>query len=345
MDRLSYYASRKSHSFENGRDGNTEYRIQNSGSIIQNPKSKIQNFNFSVFFRLCQITFIFILLSSQLFSGEFIEHGRIKGQDMPFRNPQAVSVSVDGTLYVVDSGNNRIQLFDKRGRFLRTIGGFGFKTDQFDQPTDIWTGSLINIYVADYNNRRVLRYDRSLNFISSLESNEAYDSDYQFEEVKSCALNSNNDLFVLDHSENKIIKFNRHGQPERSFGAYESGQGELQDPQQLHIFQNKFVLVSDAAAKAVFVFDFFGTFIRSVSTEVLHQPSGICVLPDDTILLADSGVNALFLINQNFSTLTSLTLKIRKPLSNLADVACWQDNQQIYLYLIDGNEIIFGVYK
>ncbi len=283
----------------------------------------------------------FHLLSAQKFS----ELGRIQGHDGPFSNPQAISVSVDGILYVVDSGNNRIQLFDKRGNYLRTIGGFGFENDQFDQPLDIWTGSLINIYVSDFNNRRVLRYDRNLNFISSLESNEALDPEFQFEEVKSCAVNSNNDLFLLDYSENKIIKFNRHGQAERSFGAYTSGIGELQDPQQLHIFQNKFVLVSDAAAKAVLIFDFFGTFIRSVSTEAFKQPAGLCILPDQTILITDPGSPAVYKIDRNFHSVAPVTINTLQPVSRPMDVACWFENQQIMLYLIDNNEVIFGVYK
>ena len=295
--------------------------------------------------RQLYVTLLIIVFSQVLFAQQFTELGRIQGHDGPFRNPQAVSVSVDGILYVVDSGNNRIQLFDKRGSYLRTIGGFGFGTDQFDQPMDIWTSSIINIYVSDYNNRRVLRYDRSLNYISSLESNEALDPDFQFEEVKSCAVNSNNDLFLLDHSENKVIKFNRHGQAERSFGAYTSGRGELQDPQQLHIYKNKFVLVTDATARAILVFDFFGTFIRSVSTEILKQPAGLCILPDDTILLTDLGSSALYKIDQNFKSIKPVTIKILQPISRPIDVACWSEKEQIMLYLIDDNEVIFGVFK
>jgi len=309
-------------------------------SKIQNPKSS----NFKPLWQLNVILFI-IVFSQSLCAQQFTELGRIQGHDGPFRNPQAVSVSVDGTLYVVDSGNNRIQLFDTRGCFLRTIGGFGFGTDQFDQPTDIWTGSLINIYVSDFNNRRILRYDRSLNFISSLESDDALDPDFQFEEVKSCAVNSNNDLFLLDHSENKVIKFNRHGQAERSFGAYTSGVGELQDPQQLHIYKNKFVLVSDATARAILVFDFFGNFIRSVSIEKLKQPAGLCILQDDTILLTDPGSSALYQIDHNFQSIKPVLIKALQPIGRPMDVAYWTENEQIKLYLIDGNEVIFGVFQ
>ena len=288
-------------------------------------------------------SFLFLFLFCITLSArEFIEAGRIDGQGKAFNHPQAVALSSDGQLYVVDSGNNRIQIFDKRGQFLRTIGGFGFESDQFDNPTDIWTRSFINIYISDYNNRRVQRYDRRLNFISSLISDEADDPDVQFEEIRSCALNSNNDLFILERGENKIVKINRRGEKERSFGTYESGDGELQEPQQLDILKNNFLLVSDAGAKSVFVFDFFGNFIRRISSPQFIHPAGLCVLQDAFILLADSESNQLFSISADFSEITTITLKTSRPVRRLRDAAVWKTEKETLLYLIDGDQVIIG---
>lgn len=273
---------------------------------------------------------------------EFIETGRIDGRGARFNHPQAVALSVDGLVYVVDSGNNRLQIFSNRGQFLRTIGGFGFEADQFDNPTDIWTRSLINIYVSDYNNRRIQRYDRRLNFISSLTSNEADDPAVQFEEVRSCALNSNNDLFILEHGENKIVKINRRGEKERSFGTYESGEGELQEPRQLDIVNHRFLLVSDAAARAVFVFDFFGNFIRRITNPQFKHPAGLCVLEDGSILLADSEANQLFSISPDFSDVAAIPLKLSRPSIRLRDAAVLKTAKGLSLYLIDGDQLIIG---
>ncbi len=285
---------------------------------------------------------LILLFCNLLFARTFIETGRIDGQGKPFSHPQAITISVDGKLFVVDSGNNRIQVFNKRGQFLRTIGGFGFEAEQFDNPTDIWMRSLINIYISDYNNRRVQRYDRRLNFISGLTSNEADNPDVQFEEVLSCALNSNNDLFLLDHGENKIIKINRRSEKERSFGTYESGEGELQEPQQLDITGNRFLLVSDAGAKAVFVYDFFGNFIRRITDPQFIHPAGLCVLDDGSVLLSDSEANRLFLINSDFSDIAVIRLETGKPLKRLRDAAVLKTVNTTLLYLIDGDQVIIG---
>ena len=49
-------------------------------------------------------------------------------------DPRGVVVDTKGNLYVVDSGNNRIQEFDSIGKFIRTWGSFGTGNGQFNGP-------------------------------------------------------------------------------------------------------------------------------------------------------------------------------------------------------------------
>ena len=149
-----------------------------------------------MFTKLFLLFFIPFLLSAQT----FIEKGRFGGrgsENGKFNNPQAIAISRENIVYVVDTGNHRIQLFDLSGEFIKSIGGFGFKDDQFDTPRDIWVNSIINIYVADYNNQRIQRYDRNMNFLNSFYSNEGEEIDFQFAEVPSCAVTSQNDLLRI----------------------------------------------------------------------------------------------------------------------------------------------------
>ena len=288
---------------------------------------------------------LLLLFCSVLTAQKFTQIGQIEGNTQAFNQPQALSVSVDGILYVVDSGNNRIQLFDLRGKFISTIGGFGFNDDQFDNPTDIWTRSLINIYVTDFNNRRIQRYDRNMNFISSRYSDEADKSAFQFEEIISCAVNSNNDLFVLEQSERKVVKFNRFGKAERTFGTYDSGEGELTEPFQLDIYKKKYLLVSDAGAKGLFVFDFFGNFVRKINHTGFIRPAGLFVFKNEVVFLADSDAQRVYRITQDFSKIQKIGFDTVKPVSRLMDVAVFETDHQTLMYLIDGNRILIGTFK
>ncbi|MCK4471945.1 MAG: 6-bladed beta-propeller, partial [Anaerolineae bacterium] len=59
-----------------------------------------------------------------------------KGQGQ-FQDPRGIAVDQDGNVYVADSGNNRIQVFDSSGKFLTQWGGEGDGPGQFKEPWGI----------------------------------------------------------------------------------------------------------------------------------------------------------------------------------------------------------------
>ncbi|MBN2426038.1 MAG: NHL repeat-containing protein [Calditrichaceae bacterium] len=276
-------------------------------------------------------------------NARFGEQGQQPGQ---FSNPNALSISPDGTLYIVDTGNSRIQLFTLKGRFIRSVGGFGFKNDQFDKPYDIWTRSVLNFYIADYENQRVVRYDKNMNFISALESTESGNPDFIFREISSVAVNSQNELFLLEHGENKIIKYDRNGNAERIFGAYQSGTGSLVEPHQLEIQGIDKIIISDRGKKALIVFDFFGNYIKHIQSEEFVAPAGLAVDQQFRVYVADPGAAAVFRIDPALTEITKLDLKLDIPLKAPADLAVWKEpgqEQKTYkVYILDGHELIIG---
>ena len=58
-------------------------------------------------------------------------------------------------IIVVDSGNNRLQVFTPDGKFVGKCGGPGNGDGQFNQPWGITLDKDGNIYVADWKNHRV----------------------------------------------------------------------------------------------------------------------------------------------------------------------------------------------
>ena len=70
-------------------------------------------------------------------------------------DPYGIAVGSGGNIYVADTGNNRVQVFDPSGVFQSTFGSFGSGNGQFSDPYGIAVGSGGNIYVADTGNSRV----------------------------------------------------------------------------------------------------------------------------------------------------------------------------------------------
>jgi hypothetical protein len=257
-----------------------------------------------------------------------------------FKNPSGMDISEDGRLFICDRGNHRIQVFDLKGNFIKNLGGFGWKNEQFDEPMDVWARSTINIFIADYNNGRVQRFDRNLNYINSLVSNNADDESYQFKEVLSTAYSPQGDIFILDAGENKVIKFNAKSKGEIAFGYYVSGKGELASPVQIDLTVNHQVLVSDAGRNGVFIYDYFGNFLNYITSKTIKQAAGLAVDDKNRIYLADLEGAEIYIFTAGGKLLGKIDRIGGQLLKKPQDVALYRNKPDDYvIYLIDGNFI------
>ena len=86
------------------------------------------------------------------------------GQPGEFNLPLQIATAPDGTIYVVDGGNFRVQAFTPEGQFIRKVGAVGIKTGQFSRPKGIAVDSDGNFYVIDtgFGNFQVFSKDGQL---------------------------------------------------------------------------------------------------------------------------------------------------------------------------------------
>ena len=71
------------------------------------------------------------------------------GENGQFNLPLQISSSIDGSVYVVDKGNFRIQVFDADGNYKFSFGTLGRYPGQFFSPKGVSTDTDGNIYVVD----------------------------------------------------------------------------------------------------------------------------------------------------------------------------------------------------
>ncbi|MEK7800546.1 MAG: 6-bladed beta-propeller, partial [Nitrospirota bacterium] len=71
-------------------------------------------------------------------------------------------VDQQGSLFVVDNGNNRVQKFDNAGNFIILWGSFGSANANFHNPTGIACDGKGDVWVVDTNNHRVQKFDGKL---------------------------------------------------------------------------------------------------------------------------------------------------------------------------------------
>jgi sugar lactone lactonase YvrE len=85
-------------------------------------------------------------------------HGSEPGQ---FARPRGAAIGPDGLLYVADSGNHRVQVFDLEGRLVRIVGKQGSRPGELNYPYDLAFGPDGDLYVVEWGNHRVQRFTRA----------------------------------------------------------------------------------------------------------------------------------------------------------------------------------------
>jgi sugar lactone lactonase YvrE len=67
----------------------------------------------------------------------------------PFDIAARIAVAPDGRVYVIDPGNERIQVFNLMGEFVGLVGSFGHDEDQFIAPGFLAVDHESDLYVGD----------------------------------------------------------------------------------------------------------------------------------------------------------------------------------------------------
>ena len=96
---------------------------------------------------------------------EDLSIGSVEDENTMFYQIGSIDVDSQNNIYVMDSGNHRIQKFDKDGNYLQTIGRKGEGPGEFMRPFNIFLDELGNIYVMEL--RKLNLFDPKGNYIKS----------------------------------------------------------------------------------------------------------------------------------------------------------------------------------
>lgn len=76
-------------------------------------------------------------------------------ENLAFSSPSDMGVDDAGNIYILDSGNQRIQVFGPDGRYVRTIGRKGQGPGEFSSPNSIDIDGEGRLYVLDDRQKRI----------------------------------------------------------------------------------------------------------------------------------------------------------------------------------------------
>src|SRR5215475_14671373 len=122
-----------------------------------------------------------------------------------FQSPLGVAVQASsGNVFVVDSGNARVEKFFPDGSFISAFG-----QGQLSSPRGIATDSLGKVYVSDAGTNTVQKFDAKGNLVSTIDGTSAPQG--HFQSLGGVAVDQANNLWVADFNTANVIAFDSKG--------------------------------------------------------------------------------------------------------------------------------------
>jgi DNA-binding beta-propeller fold protein YncE len=169
-----------------------------------------------------------------------------------FGNPRGVLITAESNVYVADTENNRIQLFDVDGDYVSSFGGYGHNEGELSLPAGLALDADGNLLVADSFNHRVQKFEPSGQFLFAFGGYGTGEGEFDF--PQSVAVAPNGDIFVADTGNDRIQQFDSEGHHILTFGSSGTGDGELDFPEVVAVAANGDVYVTDCGNQRIQVF-------------------------------------------------------------------------------------------
>lgn len=224
--------------------------------------------------------------------GQFFQPDRVTippGGD--WRVNCAVAVAPEGTVYVADAGNNRVQYFTRSGSFLGQWGSEGSAPGEFDRPVDVVVGSYGNIYVAEAGNWRIQCFTSTGSFLGKKD----LDRSYPWRLVRPLRLgfDAGGVGYVIGVNPDKVERYTYYGSYLGGWNTHVPGESVNEWLQAIAVGPDDTIFVADGTDGKVKRFSTSGSFLNmwGLSGHGKGKFAGgisVAVAADGTVYVADT---------------------------------------------------------
>ncbi len=179
-------------------------------------------------------------------------------------SPQIAVDQVDGSVYLADNLNARVQKFSADGAYLDQFGSAGSGDGEFNLPQGVAVDPVSqDVYVADTDNNRIQRFSSAGVYQSQIGTVAGGSGEGEFLRPRRVAVDSLGRLYVLDTDNFRVQRFSAAGTFDSLFG---SGVANVADNPDLAI---------DPASDHVFIAAYNSDFSSKGIVEVAADGAGV----------------------------------------------------------------------
>ena len=168
-----------------------------------------------------------------------------------FLAPRGVAVALDGTIYVADSLNHRIQHLDREGTVLHSWGSFADLAQgpapegTFNEPWGVAVDSEGNVYVTDTWNHRVQKFSAEGSPLGMWGYFGQAEDAYAFWGPRDIAVDGQDRVIITDTGNKRLVVFDANGNHITDIGGPGFAPGKFDEPIGVTVNEGGLVLVSD----------------------------------------------------------------------------------------------------
>jgi sugar lactone lactonase YvrE len=170
--------------------------------------------------------------------------------------PINITIDTDGTRYVTDTQRDIVVVFDRKDRYVRTLGESG----QF-KPVDVAIAGD-RLYISDITNMKIHVLDKTTGE-TLFDFGERGDGEGEFLHPTNLAIGPDETLYVTDTNNFRIQHFTLDGEYIRSIGNIGTAPGKFARPKGVALDRDGLIYVVDAAFENVQLLDNGGTPLTS----------------------------------------------------------------------------------
>jgi YD repeat-containing protein len=137
-----------------------------------------------------------------------------------FVAPRALAVAPNGSVWVADTWNSRLEEFNEKGENPKVIGSAGTGNLQFKEPKGITIDSHNNVWISDSENDRVQELNEKGEYITQFGSKGTGNG--QFQEPWGIQVDSHGNVYVSDTDNQRVQKFAPGSSGSGNIGAHDT---------------------------------------------------------------------------------------------------------------------------
>ncbi|MFX0146007.1 MAG: PA14 domain-containing protein, partial [Candidatus Hodarchaeota archaeon] len=242
-----------------------------------------------------------------------------------FQEPRGVAVSLEGLVYVADTGNGRIQVFNADGEFLGLWG-----QEILAEPFDLAVDREGQVYVLDPGQDRLFVFSQE----GLLQSQ--WGEDWGLFDPRGLDVDRDGKIYIANTGGSAILKISPQGQVMERYGSPGSGDGQLNQPTDVAVDGVGNLYIVDTENERVQVWDWDGQYLRQWRITAANTVDGPHIVwgMSDLLFLTDPEMAQVHIYDRDGGVLAfwgehgSLEGQFSKPIGVGFD-------QRVWVYVVD----------